>query len=211
MNRFYQVRGTSGTGKTTIARALMVHTNAMPSFLADKGEFDHIKKVPENKILAYTGIIPHWDVPLVFLGNYENTCGGCDGIPSVHIVAELLKQFNEEEDTIVFMEGLMISHMLGTVGKAQADEFGKDGGILAFLDTPLDVALARIQKRRDERGDKREFNPSNTIKDYDAVELSRLNALRQGYRVRSIPHNNPLPTVHGHLDALAREIKGVAG
>jgi len=205
-SKYLQIRGTSGTGKTTIVKQLMMDSEAQPDFI-NEGEFDDIKRIPPGKVLAYRG---HYaEVPLIFLGSYEAVCGGCDTIPSVHITAKLMSEYLKTEECIVVMEGLMISHMLGTVGAAQA-EHGKENGILAFLDTPLDVALVRIQQRRDDRGEKRPFNPDNTIKDFDAVRLSEAKALRDGFRVQTIPYEHPMPAVANMIATLHREIKGIA-
>lgn len=185
--RGYQLRGTSGSGKTTVARAVLRASQAVPI------------APTQGRIRKYVGVLE--GEPLIVLGDYTPVNGGCDTIQSVHIVAELIEEvFTEyaDENGWLFYEGLMISHMLGTVGQAQAMT-GLERHYLAFLDTPLPTCLERVQKRRDARGVTKPFNPANTTKDWDAVRLSRKNALLKGYNVLDIPHNDAIRTVLGHL------------
>ena len=180
--RILNIRGTSGTGKTTIVRELIERSGAKPA------------KREGKKVRAYLG--GYEGVPIVILGSYETTCGGCDTIPKVSIVADLLHEYADyfhpnglNPHGLIVFEGLMISHMLGTVGKAM-DEIGKEKCILAWLTTPLKVCLERVQERRTARGDTRPFNPDNTIKDFKANELCQANSLRQGFRRVYIDHTS---------------------
>jgi hypothetical protein len=141
---------------------------------------------------------------MFFLGSYSATCGGCDTLPDVATVAKLLTDYmsDPELDTgVVFFEGLMISHMLGTVGKAQA-ALHKKKNVLAFLDTPLEVCIERVKARRDARGDIRPFNPRNVIVDHPRVASSRINAVKQGYTVVDVDHTNAVEVVKWHLRTL---------
>lgn len=173
----YQIRGTNGTGKTTIVRALLKQANARPH---------HYEK---NKVRSYRGEL--FGTPIYFLGSYETNCGGCDTIPSVAKVAELLERYMtiDYERCIVVFEGLMISHMLGTVGAMQ-EKLGKDRNILAYLDTPLELCIQRVVDRRVAQGDLREFNPRNVILDHERVILNKRRAEKLGYRVVTIDHRN---------------------
>lgn len=174
MQYSYQLRGTNGSGKTTVARFLLAASGAKPDLIRD------------GKIKAYRGMLP-FSTPLIILGSYEKVCGGCDTISSVQEVADLLGQYMTNlENGIVFFEGLMISHMLGTVGKAQMELPGKH--YLAFLDTPLDVCIDRVIKRRTARGDVREFNSRNVTVDHPRVISSKNRAVRLGYNVLDVAY-----------------------
>lgn len=171
----YQLRGTNGSGKTFVAR-----------WLLEQSEAKAIKVIGAKKPESYFG---HFEgIPLIILGSYETACGGCDTIPSVGRVAELLEHYMTDGDCgngIIFFEGLMISHMLGTVGAMQA-KLGKENNVLAFLDTPLDKCIERVMHRRQLRKDERPFDPKNVIADHPRVFQSRENAIKQNYRIRDV-------------------------
>lgn len=185
----FNPRGTSGSGKTTIARAIMDEAKAVP--------FRHSLR----RIVAYRGEL--FKVPLYVLGSYVSTCGGCDTIPSVGEAAGLIKELMDDPaPKIVVYEGLMISHMIGTVGAA-VKPYG-DRHVMAFLNTPLDVCLRRVQDRRNARGATKEFNPSNTIKDHASVKRCQSNAIRDGFRVITLDYTNSIPQSFEVLHGLSR-------
>ena len=197
-------RGTSGTGKTTIMRHFLELGNFTP-FVAKK----HFNPKPtksgkERKprdIICYRGFLFGRDA--FILGNYGPTNGGCDTIPSVSLSAELLRTFFTAGNLVLF-EGLMISHMLGTVGAAQ-EELGKEHNVLAFLDTPLHDCLHRVQQRRLARGDTRPFNETNTRGDHEAVWNCKNRATDLGFRVVEIDHLDAVNQAHALVEEVANE------
>lgn len=185
----YNLRGTNGSGKTTVARELLKLAGAVPVLMKGK------------KVEAYRGAL--FEKPIVFLGSYETQCGGCDTIPSVARVAELLEHYmGAFTNGVVFFEGLMISHMLGTVGAMQA-QLGKQNNILAFLDTPLEVCIKRVEMRRRERADYREFDPRNIVADHPRVASCMRKAVKQKYVVIVVNYDNALEQVKTDLETLA--------
>jgi hypothetical protein len=169
----YNPRGTSGSGKTTIVRELLRYSGATPVQWAGK------------KPVLYQGQM--MSVPLWVIGSYQTTCGGCDTIDSVHKVAELLVPLmNDPGPGIVIYEGLMISHMIGTVGAA-VKPYGQRH-VMAFLDTPLQTCLDRVRARRLAAGQTKPLNVENTTKDHRAVQNCMRNAADQGFRVVSLNH-----------------------
>lgn len=197
MRYSYQLRGTNGSGKTFVARELIKRSNAKPALMY------------KTKPRSYVGEL--FGQPFIVLGSYETDCGGCDTIPTVKMVSELLDYYMAESDAtpdqgstgIVFFEGLMISHMIGTVGEMQA-KLGKDRNILAFLDTPLDKCIERVMIRRMLRKDERPFDPKNVIADHPRVQKARENAMKQGYKTMTVPWQNAYITVLSHLEKLCR-------
>jgi hypothetical protein len=199
-----QICGTSGSGKTTLVRELMKQSNAAIAGRNEKGKVDMYSGLltPENvfgSLGAMTfGLGP---VEVLFLGSYETVCGGCDTIPSVKVVAAMLEDLAQSEDHfLVFFEGLMISHMVGTVGAAQKALPGKH--VRAFLDTPLNVCLDRVLERRKARGQTKPFNPTNTQKDWPRVRQCRENCMKQGIPVYDLDHLNPLASMVPVLEDL---------
>lgn len=179
----YQLRGTNGSGKTRVARYLLEESKAKPILYMGK------------KVRAYKGELDGY--PLYVMGSYETACGGCDTISTVKEVADLLRLLMTNDDDpacfdvspepgIVFFEGLMISHMIGTVGEMQVI-LGMDYNILAFLDTPVEKCIEHVMTRRMLRKDERPFDPRNVIADHPRVHQSRANAERKGYVTVGVP------------------------
>lgn len=186
----YNVRGTNGSGKTTIARAVIAAAKARPVAWRTKAK-------PE----AYAGTLAGRSVAV--LGSYETACGGMDTVTDIREAAEIIVRYakNKKYD-IVFYEGLFISHMIGTVGKA-VKPFG-DRVTLAFLDTPLETCIERVVQRRREKGNDRPFDPKNVVKDFGAVRNCRQNCIDQGFHVVDLDHHDAIKKV---LSTLKRGAK----
>lgn len=152
-----KLHGTSGSGKTTVARGLMAKANAV-----DKIKVDEIDR---NRPAAYRLIMPNLMNPIYILGPYETTCGGLDSLSDADDHIWLLNHFGDQGH--VFYEGLLQSGFYGRIGEA-SEKWGDDH-VFAFLDTPLDTCLDRVKKRRIERGTTTEFNPDNTIDKFNAI------------------------------------------
>jgi thymidylate kinase len=73
---------------------------------------------------------------------------------------------------------------------------------MAFLDTPLETCLTRVDARRAARGDGPLEDQSNIIKDFKAVQRARQRAVQMGFRVVDIDHNQPFNQIEALLDAL---------
>ena len=98
MNIILSLRGTSGSGKTTVARTFLTDYPCKP--------------------LLVQGMKKHWgyeidlsaesiSAPLFVIGSYENTCGGTDGINTQEEIAErALAAFTRGH---VLLEGLLLS------------------------------------------------------------------------------------------------------
>lgn len=147
------LRGTSGSGKTTIVRNILSH-----------GHWE--KWCVQGKILGYINEDLKWAV----IGSYENTCGGCDGI----------KTQDETEDRIRFLlgygysvifEGLLISTLT-----SRWEKFAKsiDANMLFYyIDTPVEECIERVKLRRLQAGNTKPFNTENTVNRVKAIETTR--------------------------------------
>ena len=189
MGRAFNLRGTNGAGKTHVARHLLQCSMAKP----------HTKR--GKKIATYKGDLYGQD--FIIFGSYETNCGGCDTIPSVHIVAEMLDKYLALPNTLIFYEGLMISHMIGTVG-ATVKMHPKWLHTMGFLDTPLETCIARVQQRRLDQGNTKPFDPERTlVKDYKAVRRARENAIDQDFHVVDVRHDHAVVDVLTYLRKLS--------
>lgn len=160
------VRGCNGSGKTTLLRCLARSPDCrlvdvyQPLYgLADANKnmkyMDRIG-MPKGKPLQAT-VTPDG---LAMLGDYtvaaaSSITAGCDRISrQADIKAALLAARELEGVDIVLFEGVVVSTIFGpwmdfsreAGHTSQADTFGW-GFIWAFLNTPLDVCLSRIQAR----------------------------------------------------------------
>jgi uridine kinase len=181
----YNVRGTNGSGKTTIVRGIIKASKAEPLAWRTRAK-------PE----AYGGKLDGKRIAI--LGSYETVCGGMDTITDINEAAEIIVRYaTSRKFDLVLYEGLFISHMIGTVGRAITPF--KDRVTLAFLDTPLDTCISRVVGRRLERGNANPFDPKNVVRDFDAVRNCRRNCIAQGFQVLDLDHKKADKLVRSHL------------
>lgn len=145
------IRGTSGSGKSTIVRKLMKKYNAVSIVGKDK------------KIEGYEMLTPFGN--LFIVGKYETPCGGCDAITSQDEVCNRVKKYARKGHVI--FEGVIVS----TCYKRYKELLTKSKHPYAFifLSTKLVHCIKGIENRRKARGDTRPVNPSNTESKYRTV------------------------------------------
>ena len=131
-----KLHGTSGSGKTTVARGLMAL--AKPEF----GVSTILST--KNKPEAYMFQLPDVDLPVFVLGPYINAIGGLDCVSDSADHIRLLHSAAAHGH--VFYEGLLGSEYYGEIGR-QSERYGDDH-IFAFLDTPVDLCVERVKARR---------------------------------------------------------------
>ena len=178
MNAIIKLHGTSGSGKTTVARELMKQADLVRTILnpaSRKPEAYEVRWLYKN--------------PLFILGPYTATCGGLDSLSNVDDHIRLLEHYGNLGH--VFYEGLLGSEYYGRIGKV-SEQFG-DRHIFAFLDTPIEVCLARVQARRLAKGNTKPLNPANTV-----GRVAKIQRLR--YRLEH-EFKRPTFTIH-YKDAL---------
>lgn len=180
------LRGTSGSGKTTVVREILKQRSPVTVVERSIG-------IRQNKPLVYAayGSIP----PIYIFGSYETVCGGCDTINDYkNVVPDLLTKYVSQGH--VLFESLLISGTYGAIGQRMS-ELGLAGHetVCAFLDTPLDVCLQRIGDRRKMRGDDRQLNPKNTIQKFSHIDGTKKRCIDHGLRVVDIDYRDPVQGV----------------
>jgi len=128
----FNIRGTNGSGKSSVIRAFM-------------GEEYEYLTVPSIKKPAFTYVR---DFNLLIIGNYLNTCGGCDNLVKAQIV-QLLKIAWMTTCNILF-EGVLVSDSKEPymwLMKDLNDTLKVRNWGFVYLDTPLDTCLSRISQR----------------------------------------------------------------
>jgi shikimate kinase len=192
----FNLRGTNGTGKSTVAHAILKKAGAEPL------EFWPNTRKP--KPMAYAG---RWNgVPIAILGSYETVCGGMDTITDINDARDLIVRYGNNQDfPIVFYEGLFISHCMGTVAAALNEANLKQRLVMGYLDTPLEECLRRVHARRAERGNTKPFKEQNVIDDYQRVDWNRAKATREGWNTYWVDHTNAQKEVEAWLNAAAKD------
>jgi hypothetical protein len=143
-----QIRGTSGSGKSTVMRKVMDLV----------GVWEPVYKEGRKQPLYYTSN------GIVVLGHYNSPCGGCDTIGSARAVFDLIKSIDAK---IIICEGLLLSE--DVKWSSQLTDLR-----VIFLTTPLDQCLTWIAGRREKAGNDKPLNPSNTTNRVGVIERARM-------------------------------------
>lgn len=172
------IRGTSGSGKSTVIRELFKLArdrsvwdplwSEIPQDLLPRNEKGEPKKrkQPWGYVLEMPG---NFRRNVVVIGHYETACGGCDTIPSFDLGFALIRAAHKCNYDVVY-EGLLYSADAERTLALHRD--GLDLHVIA-LDTPLDVCIASVNERRQgskraqqraEKGEEKlpDVNPKNT-------------------------------------------------
>lgn len=154
-----QVRGTSGSGKSTVVREIMKR------YKPGRGKF---YRQGRKQPLGYTLINPQLGRRnLVIVGHYETACGGCDTLPSYDDSIGIVREAHANGYDVLF-EGLLISGEVQRCAKLHAD--GLPFHVIG-LEVPLDVCLDSVNQRRWAKNpDKPGVNPRNTEAKYKTVQ-----------------------------------------
>lgn len=131
------IRGTNGSGKSTIVRKLLAASSSSQPKYGCMGA-----RQPE----AYRLMVPGVAKPIYVLGPYIANIGGCDRIRPYDSILDLVRKY-AAQGHVVF-EGVLISDNYGRMGEL-LESYGKSA-VLMYLDTPLEVCLNNIQARTGE-------------------------------------------------------------
>lgn len=192
--------GCNGSGKTSVARALLKTLN--DGHGADPGTWRGAKKSPN----VYTGFYKGHEVYV--LGSYETACGGMDTISDklerLAMVQWACKVI--ARGGIVFFEGLITGKTYGALGQLSEQHIARKTGrwLYTFMDTPFDVCVDRVLVRRAMAGNDAPFDPERTMRPtYDSCQ-SLLRKLRGEQQAKIGPQPHPHPTLllnHKHKPA----------
>ncbi len=160
-----QIRGTSGSGKSTVMRQVMS--------VIDWDE----RYTDGGKKALYYGANSPGIYSTVVLGHYESECGGCDTIGSARQVYELIQQFCSIKK--ILCEGLLLSE--DVKWSKQLDDLR-----VLFLTTPLERCLTHIKSRRKTVGNFKPLNPKNTANRVSVIERARVRLLAEGILCRRV-------------------------
>ena len=173
------LRGTSGSGKTTVIRELMQLYTPVSV----------IERTETGCPLVYqlSGSIS----PVYVLGSYENVCGGCDVVENYTVVIPQLIAKYMVSGHVLF-EGLLVSGAFGATGACLSKLAKGVCVVVAFLDTPLSICLDRVKNRRVQRGAQKVFNPANTIQKFNQIVAVKRMFRGTDVRVVDVDHREAL-------------------
>ena len=163
-----QVRGTSGSGKTTAMRTILEGVGV---------EWEPNYSEGRKKPLYYLQVGGDG----VVLGHYESSTGGCDTIGSAREVFEVWEKVSRSlpQEKIYLMEGLLLSE-----DTKWTLEMAKSQRVLClFLVTPIEVCLAQVNQRRAARGQTEPVSEHNTRNRVLTIERARVKLLEAGSNV----------------------------
>lgn len=170
---YINIRGCNGSGKTTLLRQYAEHKNPTVTLI----EVDNHKPIP----------VTFLDNGHAILGDYSpsgfgSTTAGCDKIKTQQAVKDALIAIDAP---VVIFEGIIVS----TIFKPWSDWSQSVGGMTwAFLDTPLDLCLSRIQSRNGGKP----INEKLVADKLRGIERVRTKAVEVGERVEILDHLNAL-------------------
>jgi len=193
------VRGTSGSGKSTAMRAILnlaiegalkTGRAGVTPVYADPAIFGKKRKGPLYHIAEFPG---HRDVAV--LGNYESAdCGGCDTLPTYEFIMNMIWERHHEYMHVLF-EGLLLSHDKKQV-TALWERLGKTDFTVLELTESLETCLASVKERRARKGqDPNTFNPDNTIRRHAEVIRASKVLEERGIPVRRVSRAECVPTI----------------
>lgn len=152
-----QLRGTSGSGKTTAMRKVKDALGKWTPHFTDG------RRRPLYYTLAGVGT-----KVVYLLGHYEIACGGCDTLGSARAVYDLLDDLKSTNPSALFLaEGLLLSEDVKWTSCYPA------ATRVVFLSTPLEKCLAQIAARRAADGNDKPLDPRNTTNRVRTIERAR--------------------------------------
>jgi len=176
-HKIVSLRGTSGSGKSTVAFTLLKNHPYEEIIGGDNKVKGYIINASASGVKS----------PITLIGPYKTVCGGCDGVPTQQEAADRAVHYHQKGH--VLMEVLLAS-AAGPKGAVTATIHETGEAVFAIMDTPVDVCIERVKARRLARGDEREFNPKNTKDKWTQTRSTASALFKLDYDVRSIDHTN---------------------
>lgn len=184
------IRGTSGSGKSTIVRALM-------------GQYNQTTRHKEDGRKQPIGYVCHnllKDVkPLAIIGHYETACGGCDTISKMDHIFELVRASHTMGYHVVF-EGLLISADVNRTLALQTE--GLPLRVVALDQVSIELCLSSVNERRLARLGPEKYTPvkeKNTISKFTGVRNSMKRLVDAGVHVESCNRDDALAYIRQEL------------
>jgi thymidylate kinase len=199
------IRGTSGSGKSTVVREAMklcqengiitpVHQAGRKRPVGYVCEPYPVSKDPLVRSMASSVCL---EGTFAVVGHYDTACGGCDTIPKMEMISNLVREFHGRGFHVLY-EGLLISPDCKWIKAMRED--GLPVHVLA-LDTPLHVCLASINdRRRARKPEATDVNPKNTESKWNQVRSSMARLVDLGIPCEWVTRESALPRLRQLLE-----------
>jgi hypothetical protein len=164
------IRGTSGSGKSTIALSILRKFPHKPLYGI----------LGPRKPEAYQIAVDKVAKPLYLLGPYLTPVGGLDCVQPFNLIPGLIEKYATKGPTKghVLCEGMLVGKTKGQVG-ACLEKWGKDA-VLIFLTTSLEDCIKSVQARRAAKGNERELALKNITEAFKSTARVRKTLLGEG-------------------------------
>lgn len=173
------IRGTNGSGKSTLVR----------NYMSKLVGIEPVTEIGTSKIIGYQGRNRTGNT-VGIVGRYETDCGGCDTIKTQDLVVRRVK--SQAHFGHVVFEGVIVGDIYGRY-KALADEYPPGVFVFAYLNTPLEVCLARVAERRARKGkDPTDFNATLVEQKYNNARRQMAKAEHEGATVICLDYKNDI-------------------
>jgi Alpha-glutamyl/putrescinyl thymine pyrophosphorylase clade 2 len=186
MSTIITIKGTNGSGKSSVVRALIANLGKAATLRFNQKEAGYRCR--------------YGDGGLFVLGKYKSACGGLDSSYSYKGAADdvmLCLDILAAKGHVV-CEGIIAVNYYG-FGRVTrfVDEQKAKGNhvIFARLDTPVELCVKRVQQRRRLRGNYKPFNPDHLLHKHEALLRMQEKLREAGYDARVLPHEDPLQTL----------------
>ena len=186
MSTIVAIKGTNGSGKSTVVRSLLEHLGRQSILRVNSKEAGYRCR--------------YQDGSLFILGKYKTACGGLDSSFSYGGAADdlLLCIDKLAPRGHVCCEGVIAITSYGHKRMTRfADKLKRKGHrmIFANIDTPVELCIERVEQRRMEAGNLKPFDPAKLRDKYESVLKSQEQLRQAGYDARILPHEEPLQTL----------------
>jgi hypothetical protein len=155
------IKGTSGSGKSTIVRRIMEQYPGARMKWKREGR--------RQPVCYQLGITEPGARGLVVPGHYETACGGCDTLPSYDFTMDLIRRADSAGFDVLY-EGLLLS---GDVKRTAALHAEGRNIIVFAIQLPLEECLASVNARRREKNPEApDVDPRTTTAKWRGVHLA---------------------------------------
>jgi thymidylate kinase len=176
MSTVLNVRGTNGSGKSTVVRDLMKHLGVISQIKDNSG-----------KTWAY-----ECGEKVFVLGRYETACGGLD----------TYKDFAQTRQSIraliplghIVCEGVLWSTVFKQSDEV-AREFPQHHFIFALLDTPAEICIQRVKARQEAKGKVKPFDEALLLDKIEQITRRQAALKEAGWDTRTLPWLSAFPVV----------------
>ncbi len=198
-----KLAGTNGSGKSSLVRALM-------NVWAFEPYFEPGRKRPlgyEAAVKKSERLARYFD-RVVVLGPYDTPCGGMDAVGEHELRCRLVQDQTGLPRSLCLFESVLDGTTYGRLGAlSDADP---ESWLYAFLDTPYEVCVARVEARRRARGNLAPFDGERSLRPkIRACASVAKRAATAGHAVVWIDHRQtPARGAAALIEAIEKVAKG---